>query len=135
VAAEIRRVGQSYFVQTPNGDFPLETHSFVGMPLYNHIPWQGARRLVCKLFGAKYDYVCSVRYLTEARLQSMFPKATIAHERVCGLVKSFYIYHAQALPEGPGTSSLPAEPRGITERTPQPGRGTSVQDSKQTENL
>lgn len=93
LAVEIRRVSQGYFLQTPNGDFPLETHSFIPIPFYNFIPWARVRRLMCKIFGANYDYVSSVCYLSEHRLRLLFPEATLAYEKVLGLKKSFYIYH------------------------------------------
>ena len=54
LAAEIHRVSQSYFLQTPNGSFPLETHSFIAIPFYNFIPWVWLRRFGCKLFGANF---------------------------------------------------------------------------------
>lgn len=93
LAAEIRRISQSYFLQTPNGDFPVETHSFIGIPLYNFTPWTWLQRLVCRVFGADFEYVSSVHYLSEQRLLSLFPQATIGYERVLGLTKSFYVYH------------------------------------------
>jgi ubiquinone/menaquinone biosynthesis C-methylase UbiE len=93
LASEIRRVSQSYFLQTPNGDFPLETHSFIAIPFYNFVPWIWLRRFVSKVFGADFDYVNDVGYLPEARLKTLFPEARIAYEKVFGLKKSFYIYY------------------------------------------
>ena len=95
MASEIRRAGQSYFVQTPNSAFPLETHSFIPIPLYNLVPWIRVRRLLCKVFGANYDYVASVSYLTESKLRDLFPDAVIEYERVFGLIKSFYVYRIE----------------------------------------
>jgi ubiquinone/menaquinone biosynthesis C-methylase UbiE len=92
LAAEIRRVSQGYFLQTPNGDFPLETHSFIVIPFYNFIPWMRLRRFVCRIFGANFEYVSGVRYLSEQRLRFLFPGATITYEKVLGLKKSFYVY-------------------------------------------
>jgi ubiquinone/menaquinone biosynthesis C-methylase UbiE len=92
LATEIRRVSRSYFSQTPNGDFPLETHSFIAIPFYNFIPWVWLRRLMCKIFGANFEYVSSVRYLPEQELRFLFPEATITYEKVLGLKKSFYVY-------------------------------------------
>ncbi|MBC8512319.1 MAG: class I SAM-dependent methyltransferase, partial [Dehalococcoidia bacterium] len=89
LAAEIRRVGRGYFLQTPNGDFPLETHSFIAIPFYNYIPWVRLRRFICKIFGASFEYVDSVRYLPERRLRLLFPEATITYEKILGLKKSF----------------------------------------------
>lgn len=93
LAAEIRRVSWGYFLQTPNGGFPLETHSFVAIPFYNYLPWVKLRRFVCKMFRADFDYVSNVRYLPEQRLQLLFPEARITHEKVLGFTKSFYVYH------------------------------------------
>jgi ubiquinone/menaquinone biosynthesis C-methylase UbiE len=92
LAAEIRRVGQSYFLQTPNGHFPLETHSYIAIPFYSWIPWMRLRRLVCRLFGASFDYVSSVRYISEERLRQMFPNARMTYEKALGMHKSFYVY-------------------------------------------
>lgn len=94
LAAEIRRVGRSYFLQTPNSDFPLELHSFIAIPLYNYVPWKWLRRFLCKVFGASYEYVSSVRYLSEGKLRLLFPGAIISYERVLGLKKSFYVHHS-----------------------------------------
>ena len=93
LATEIRRVSQGYFLQTPNGDFPLETHSFIAIPFYNFIPWVWLRRFVCKIFGANFEYVSSVRYLPERKLRLLFPEATITYEKALGLKKSFYVFH------------------------------------------
>jgi 2-polyprenyl-3-methyl-5-hydroxy-6-metoxy-1,4-benzoquinol methylase len=96
MAAEIRRVGRNYFVQTPNDGFPLETHSLIPIPLYNAIPWVKVQRLLCAVFGGDYDYVASVSYLAESKLRSLFPDAVIEYERAFGLIKSFYIYRIKA---------------------------------------
>jgi SAM-dependent methyltransferase len=93
LAAEIRRASQSYFLQTPNRDFPLETHSFIAIPFYNSIPWAGLRRLLCRMFGANFQYVTDVHYLSEQRLGHLFPGATITCEKALGLKKSFYVYY------------------------------------------
>jgi ubiquinone/menaquinone biosynthesis C-methylase UbiE len=92
LAMEIRRVSQGYFLQTPHGGFPLETHSFLAIPFYNLIPWMWLRQSVCKVFGARFEYVNSVRYIPERELRLLFPEAVITYERVFGLIKSFYVY-------------------------------------------
>jgi len=96
LALEIRRVSRGYFLQTPYDGFPLETHSFVAIPFYNFIPWTGLRRLLCKLFGARFEYLSSVHYLSESQLRQLLPEATIAYERALGLRKSFYVYYLAA---------------------------------------
>jgi SAM-dependent methyltransferase len=92
LAVEVRRVSQGYFLQTPNGDFPLETHSLIAIPFYNFIPWMWLRQLLCKIFGANFKYISSARYLPEQELRFLFPEATITYEKVLGLKKSFYVY-------------------------------------------
>ena len=92
LAREIDRVSQSYFLQTPNGNFPLETHSFIAIPFYHVIPWIWLRRLVCEVYGASFEYVSSVCYLSEQQLKHIFPRATITYETVLGLTKSYYVY-------------------------------------------
>ena len=91
LASEIRRVGGGYFVQTPNGRFPLELHVPIPIPLYRWIPWSGARRGLCHLLGGDFAYVESVRYLSEDELARLFPEAQIKRERCLGLTKSFYV--------------------------------------------
>lgn len=92
LAIEIQRTSRSYFVQTPNGRFPLETHSYIGIPFYNHIKWPPLQKAICRLLGANYDYITSVNYLSPAQLQHFFPNATHTYEPFLGQKKSFYIY-------------------------------------------
>ena len=91
LASEIQRVSRRFFVQTPNVQFPVETHSYIAIPFYNQIPWAGLRRLLCRLFGGNYDYIGSVRYLSEDELKRRFPQATLHYEKSLGLKKSFYL--------------------------------------------
>jgi SAM-dependent methyltransferase len=95
LARETRRVGEGFFLQTPNGGFPFETHSFIPIPCYSLIPWTRPRRFVCRVFGADFEYVSSVHYLPEQRLGLLFPEARIIYEKVLGLKKSFYVYHPE----------------------------------------
>jgi len=97
LAQEIRRVSRAYFLQTPDGMFPLETHSFVAIPFYQWVPWKWVRRLLCRMFGAKYEYISSVHYLSAQQLVDLFPEATVVYEKALGLTKSFYVYR-QASP-------------------------------------
>lgn len=93
LAGEIRRVSRSYFLQTPNGRFPVETHSLIGIPFYRSIPWARVRALICRIFRADFAYVESVRYCPEEQLRALFPEARLAYERPLGLKKSFYLIH------------------------------------------
>jgi ubiquinone/menaquinone biosynthesis C-methylase UbiE len=94
MAFEVRRVSRGYFLQTPNGAFPVETHSFIPIPFYNLIPIRWIKKLLCALFRANFDYISTVRYLPEHRLKLLFPGAVMLYERVLGLKKSFYVYLA-----------------------------------------
>jgi ubiquinone/menaquinone biosynthesis C-methylase UbiE len=91
LASEIQRVSRCFFVQTPNGRFPVETYSFITIPFYNQLPGTTLKRLLCALFGGNFDYISSVRYLSETRLNQLFPQATIHYEKSLGLKKSFYL--------------------------------------------
>lgn len=90
LAAEVRRVSRAYFLQTPNGRFPVEPHSFIGIPFYHYLP-RPARRLVCRLLGGDFAYIESVRYIPRRELQALFPDARLQVERSLGLAKSFYL--------------------------------------------
>lgn len=90
LAAEIRRTGQRFFVQTPNGAFPLESHSHLPLPFFWRMPWR-AQRAMCRLAGAQWDELMSVHYLTSQELQALFPDAQLFRERALGLTKSFYL--------------------------------------------
>jgi SAM-dependent methyltransferase len=92
LSGEIRRVSRAYFVQTPNGRFPLETHSYIAIPFFCWLPGQPLKRWVCRLFGADYAYVNGVHYLNEANLREFFPGTSLTFERVLGLKKSFYVH-------------------------------------------
>lgn len=87
-AAEIRRVGKRYFVQTPYKYFPVEPHSF--LPFF--IVWL-PRRWQIKLlafFGKHWikQVQADFRLLTIKEMRALFPDAEIVIERYCGLVKS-----------------------------------------------
>jgi SAM-dependent methyltransferase len=90
LASEIRRTGQRFFLQTPNGNFPLEAHSPIPIPFYRYLPG-GVRRFVCSLAGSSYEYIAGVTYLSRNDLAEFFPSALIETERVLRLVKSFYV--------------------------------------------
>lgn len=100
MADEIRRVGEHYFVQTPNRSFPIEPHFL--LPFFPYYPekfqvalvqrfnlgWYRRRR---ELESAR-TLVREHRLLTEAELRRLFPDGRIYRERVLGLVKSLVVY-------------------------------------------
>lgn len=100
LAAEIRRVGKRYFVQTPNRGFPIEPHFYT--PLFQFLP-KGMRRLLARNFTpwgwitrpAKTQAVAMVdeiELLAADELQKLFPDSTIAVESFAGMKKSLVAY-------------------------------------------
>lgn len=99
-AREIRRVGRSYYVQTPNRHFPIEPH--VLAPFVQYLP----RALA--VFAIQYltphawktrptrqwaeDFADQTRLLTAREMRRLFPDATIVKERFLGLTKSIIAY-------------------------------------------
>lgn len=99
-AEEIRRTGRTYFIQTPNGAFPLESHSRVPLPFYRWLP-PPVQQWLCGIVGAPYAYLASVNYLDERTLRNYFPQAEIVRERALGLTKSFYVLGRSDVRETP----------------------------------
>jgi hypothetical protein len=120
-AAECRRVGRSYYVQTPNRNFFFEPHYIA--PFIHWLPKAIRRRLVryATLRGwmtrpsqAQVDaLVAEIRLLNERELRELFPDATIWRERFAGLTKSLMAVgatragadHRQDRPIGPYSGS------------------------------
>jgi hypothetical protein len=104
MAAEVQRLGQAYYVQTPNRYFPLEPHFL--FPFFQFLPL-GLRVGLVRRFRLGWfpklpdpqealAAVASIRLLTKAELQTLFPTAALAEEKFLGLTKSF-IAHAPGL--------------------------------------
>jgi len=97
MAAEVQRVGKSFWVQTPNYWFPMEPHFHI--PGWQWIPldmrvsiirrWRCGWRGPCPDPVRARELVREVRLMSGRELRSMFPKATLLPERFCGLVKSW----------------------------------------------
>jgi SAM-dependent methyltransferase len=87
-AAEIARVAQRYFVQTPNRYFPIEPH--YQFPLFQFLPERLQRALNARftLGWRQRGEWEPVRLLTARQLRRLFPDAEIHRERVFGLTKS-----------------------------------------------
>jgi hypothetical protein len=86
-AAEMRRVGSGWFVQTPAHSFPLEPHSL--LPFAHWLP-AALRRPYWRL-GAAGEWE-DIRLLRRAELESLFGPALA--ERAGGLVKSWVCVRA-----------------------------------------
>lgn len=110
MANEVKRVGKSYFVQTPNYYFPIEPHFlFVG---FQFLPLK-VRAFLIRHFNLGWykktpDYEQSIivaksaRLLKKSELTKLFPKAKIYKEKIFGLTKSFIVY------DGFDTSNAPS---------------------------
>jgi len=94
MAAEVRRLAPSYFVQTPNIWFPIEPH--FKLPFVHWLPEQ-SRIAILKATGrlapdiSPGEATVSVQricLLSRNQLADLFPDATIWRERVAGLTKS-----------------------------------------------
>ncbi len=87
-AEEIRRVGERYFVQTPNKWFPIEPH--YQMPLLHFLPERAQRAQNTRFtmgFRAKGEWY-ETTLLSARELQQLFPDAEIHREKRFGLTKS-----------------------------------------------
>lgn len=96
LAAEIRRVGRSYFVETPNFWFPVEPHFWA--PFFHWLPLAVRRRSVrwITLWGwlarptrqQAVDAVEEMRLLNARQMRSHFPDGELIVERAAGLPKA-----------------------------------------------
>jgi SAM-dependent methyltransferase len=87
-AAEIRRVGRRYFVQTPNRYFPIEPH--YQLPLFQFLP-ERTRRALNRRFTLGWRERGSweeANLLSAGDLRRLFPDAEIHREKLFGLTKS-----------------------------------------------
>jgi len=91
-AAEIRRVGRRFWVQTPNYYFPIEPHAF--FPFYQFLPanMKMAIRNVWKMAPYPMEDLLSIRLLTVREMRFLFPEACIYRERAFGVTKSICAY-------------------------------------------
>jgi SAM-dependent methyltransferase len=99
-ADEIRRVGERYFVQTPNRYFPIEPH--YQMPLVQFLP-ERALKALNRRFSMGFREKGSwheTTLLTAADLRRLFPDGEIHRERRFGLTKSLMVVR-RAAPAGP----------------------------------
>lgn len=86
-AAEIRRVGKSYFVQTPNRGFVIESHSWLPLVGFLPRPWLLKVLRVSNKFWIK-SAPPDFNLLDAAEMARLFPEAEIVLEKKFGLVKS-----------------------------------------------
>jgi len=96
-ANEIKRIGQSYFVQTPNYWFPIEPHCMT--PCFHWLPkpWRVALVRMWSLgnyrkalsVGDAVSLIESAQILNRKMFAWLFDDAEIITERCLGLPKSF----------------------------------------------
>jgi hypothetical protein len=92
-AREVRRLGRSYWVQTPAKWFPIEAHC--GMPFWWFYPARLRRWFIARWRGklpAWTEMVEQTSLVERAELQALFPEARIRVETFCGLPKSYIAY-------------------------------------------
>ncbi len=100
MAAEIRRVGRRYFLQTPNFWFPLEPHFL--FPGFQFLPVR-IRVGILRRFGighyrrtpdaaAAEQAIRLIRLMKGRELRTAFPGGRFWRERFLGLTKSFIVY-------------------------------------------
>lgn len=88
-AAQVRRVGKSYWVQTPAKWFPIEAHC--GRPFWWLYPAWLRRRFIA-LWRQKLpewtEMVEETTVLSRKQMQRLFPEATMLTERSLGIPRS-----------------------------------------------
>ncbi|HEV7261073.1 MAG TPA: class I SAM-dependent methyltransferase [Bosea sp. (in: a-proteobacteria)] len=89
-ASEVRRLGKSYWVQTPARYFPIEPHN--GMPFWWFWP-QALRAATIKRWKrtlpAWTEMVEGTDIVSREEMHRLFPEAEIYVERVWGIPKSY----------------------------------------------
>lgn len=96
-AQEIKRVSNTYYIQTPNYWFPLEPHFMT--PFFQFLPEKIRIKMVQNFalgwFERSKDYkeakaiVDSCNLLTQQDLQTLFPEADLYKEKIGFIIKSF----------------------------------------------
>jgi hypothetical protein len=89
-AANVRRLGRTYCVQTPAPWFPIEAHT--GMPFWWFYP-EPVRRRILAVWHTKLpawsEAIADTRVLTRRRMAALFPDASIYTESLAGIPKSY----------------------------------------------
>ncbi|HEY7304150.1 MAG TPA: methyltransferase domain-containing protein [Bryobacteraceae bacterium] len=99
-ADEVRRVGRSYWIQTPNRLFPVELHLM--LPFVHYLPKRAQQAIVTRFTVWQYlvepseaeresyihHFLHELNLLDRNTLQCLFPGATILTERAAGFPKS-----------------------------------------------
>jgi 2-polyprenyl-3-methyl-5-hydroxy-6-metoxy-1,4-benzoquinol methylase len=103
MADEIKRIGKTYFVQTPSYWFPMEPHFLtIG---FQFLPIK-VRAFLLRHFSLGWfkrtdDYqesikiASSIQLLTKKDVKKLFPGADVVNERFFGSTKSYMIFKGQ----------------------------------------
>jgi SAM-dependent methyltransferase len=99
-AQEIARVGKSFYVQTPNRQFPIETHLIAPIIHWLPIPWQKRLiryftpwGLITKPSGQEVDDFLTTTHLLDANdMELFFPGTDLEKEQFLGLTKSLVVW-------------------------------------------
>jgi SAM-dependent methyltransferase len=104
MAAEVRRVGKRYYVQTPHRYFPIEPHFL--FPFFQFFPLPLKLWLLTHFALGWYPVspdreaarkaVDEIRLVSRTEMEAFFPGATIYEEKLLGMTKSFVAYHGWA---------------------------------------
>jgi Methyltransferase domain len=93
-AQTVRRVGKSYWVQTPSIWFPIEAHT--GMPFWWFYPEALRQRLLRRWHDKTpewADTISGTRVLSRRHFEQLFPEAQIYVEKVLGIPKSYTAWY------------------------------------------
>lgn len=96
-AREVRRVGRSYYAQTPYFWFPVDPH-FYRMPIFHWLPKPMRAGLLHRFpiaysgrvptLERAYEIIDGTRLLDRGQFKILFPDADLTYERFGGLPKS-----------------------------------------------
>lgn len=92
-AAEVHRLADAFWIQTPSIHFPFEVHTRI--PLYWKLPSKLREGLIRKWerkLPAWAEMIKGTRVLTEERMRELFPTAEIYRERSFGFEKSYSLF-------------------------------------------
>lgn len=100
MAREVIRVATAYYVQTPNYWFPIEPHflfpGFQWLPISMRAWMHNRFRVGWMHREPDYDkarqVVVDTRLLKKGEFRQLFPDASVYHEKLFGLTKSFVAY-------------------------------------------
>ncbi len=117
-AAECRRVGRAFWIQTPAMEFFIEPHLIA--PFIHWLPRAWQRRLIRNLTvrgwldrpgpAAVEEFLNEVRLLTYGEMRELFPGCPILKERFLGMCKSYVAILAPDAPAATGPADTALEP-------------------------